>query len=332
MRSWIGLIVRFIAHALVQSLWFLKYCYREVIVLGYKHCSVRIECLLLAKLVIFFALNIAFKNSDANTISVDNSLFNFDSKINFESHRSTFDKSRGLSGASHIQGEYYKGEKKIDGKTESYPGGDLNGIANLRGFSVSQPLYAEQRYMDRASISKFGEIGSSHELENPFNSKSGSTGDFYLYKNLIEDVRVTLSEEVFSKMVWTYFDLKDLDDKVYSTISEYDLKVQSVFGKMQQLIGIDNQINALIIFGANADSGSRNNPSGSANPRGDGDKATLDFSEIGALNAEGQEIGKTGVVFKHFTIKNIAYFLLGVLSVGMVWRGFRFILKQDLSS
>lgn len=214
---------------------------------------------------------------------------------------------------------------------EKSPDKSLSNEPAMEEFSASRSLFIEQDVANRAQDPDLRAM-------DYFQSKMGMPASKYSYadeklafKNLLEQVRFGLGEGVYSKLIWTYYDLKDLDDRIYSSLAGYDLSGAGFLGKLPKFVGVNDQINALIILGYGAPVNGKAGGVESGNNKSSGSKVVLDFSSQNIPVNDDSQSEKARLFFKYFTIKNILYSLLSVLGFGMVWRIFRFFMKQDLS-
>lgn len=201
--------------------------------------------------------------------------------------------------------------------------------------SISRLIFREQENMNRLAQSTFGVQEFSHAGSAEGVEKYSYSDDIFSYKNLLEEVQSGLGEGVYSKLVWTYYDLKDLDERIYASMVRYDLSSSNLLGKFQKFIGVDEQVNAMMVFGSGVGTMGNSIGGGSGENQdansGSSSKVVLDFSQRNFTKIDEVDTGRVQYLLKHLTIKNIAYGLLVLMGVGMVWRIFRFFIKQDLS-
>jgi hypothetical protein len=159
--------------------------------------------------------------------------------------------------------------------------------------------------------------------------------DFFSYKNMLYEVQIGLGDDIYNKLVWTYYDIKDIDDLIYSRMAEYDFNGSDFVGKFRQFVGLDSQMSAMIVLGGRSyDTANMSQPESFLNKIGHkdgGGKVVLDFSYENIPHTDAIETSRIYAMFKYFTIKNCIYFLLSVMGVGMLRRVFRFFIRQDLS-
>lgn len=202
-------------------------------------------------------------------------------------------------------------------------------------YSVSRPIFRQQENINKPTNFSFDARDFSHANAAEVIETYSYSGDVFSYKNLLDEVRTGLGEGVYRKLVWTYYDLKGLDDRIYTSMVGYDLSSSNLLGKFQQFIGVDEHVNAMIVF--NSSVGISGKPVGVGNGenqdsnKSSSSKVVLDFSQRNFARKEEIDTGRLQYILKHLTIKNIIYSLLSLLGVGMIWRMFRFFIKQDLS-
>lgn len=202
-------------------------------------------------------------------------------------------------------------------------------------YSVSRPIFRQQENINKLAKFYFDARDFSHANTVEVIETYNYSDDVFSYKNLLDEVRAGLGEGIYSKLVWTYYDLKDLDDRIYASMVGYDLSSSNLLGKFQQFIGVDEHVNAMIVFkssvgisGKPIGVGSGENQDGN---KSSSSKVVLDFSQHSFARIEEVDTGRLQYILKHLTIKNIVYSLLSLMGVGMVWRLFRFFVKQNLS-
>jgi hypothetical protein len=201
--------------------------------------------------------------------------------------------------------------------------------------SVSRPIFHQQENINKSVQFSVGARDFSHANSAGGIENYSYSDDVLSYKNLLDEVRTGLGEGIYSKLVWTYYDLKDLDERIYASMVVYDLSSSNLLGKLQQFIGVDEHINAMIVFKSSV--GISGKPIGVGNGenqdpnKSSSSKVVLDFSQRNFARKEEVDTGYIQYILKLLTIKNIIYSLLILMGIGMVWRMFRFFVKQDLN-
>ncbi|MBD9360705.1 hypothetical protein [Methylomonas fluvii] len=113
----------------------------------------------------------------------------------------------------------------------------------------------------------------------------------------------------------------------------YDLSGSNLLGKLQQFIGVDENLNAMIVFKSSL--GITGKPDGFGGSKNqdfnNSSKVILDFSQRNFARKEDVDIGRLQYILRYLTIRNIIYGLLGLMGGSMVWRIFRFVIEQDTS-
>jgi len=182
------------------------------------------------------------------------------------------------------------------------------------GFNLNSPVV----YMENKSIG---------------DDKRNDINPVFSYKNIVEDVRVGLGEDVYDKLTWMYYDIKELDTWIYANVMSYDSSENNLMSEFWRFIGVDAQVNAMIIFGGDQTlAGEAAGFQNGVNKGRGGEshtKVVLDLSSQNPVNIEVVENGYFKFVLKYLTIKNVIYFLLSILGAGLFFRVFRFFVKQD---
>ncbi|NOV28426.1 hypothetical protein [Methylomonas sp. ZR1] len=198
--------------------------------------------------------------------------------------------------------------------------------------SISRPIFRQQENINKsAQFSFFVPDFSDADLVRGRGGYNYSD-DVFSSKKLLDELRDSLGEGIYSKLVWTYYDLKDLDSRIYASMVGYDLSGSNLLGKLQQFIGVDENLNAMIVFKSTI--GITPKPEGAGDrinqDSGRNSKVILDFSQRNFARKEEVDTGRLQYILKYLTIKNFVYSLLALMGFGSVWRMFRFFVKQDL--
>ncbi|QBC28708.1 hypothetical protein U737_18340 [Methylomonas sp. LW13] len=198
--------------------------------------------------------------------------------------------------------------------------------------SISRPIFRQQENINKpAQFSFFVPDFSDADLVRGRGGYNYSD-DVFSSKKLLDELRDSLGEGIYSKLVWTYYDLKDLDSRIYASMVGYDLSGSNLLGKLQQFIGVDENLNAMIVFKSSI--GITPKPEGAGDrinqDSGRNSKVILDFSQRNFARKEEVDTGRLQYILKYLTIKNFVYSLLALMGFGSVWRMFRFFVKQDL--
>jgi hypothetical protein len=145
-----------------------------------------------------------------------------------------------------------------------------------------------------------------------------------------DELRLMVGEEVYSKMAWTYLDLKRLDNWIYETTSQFALFSQQALSGNQAVVGLSNQIKAELFFmGLMGSDASRlqSMQLGSQVNVLQTQYETEQAIKIAAADAEIE--GKFFGVLKYLTILNFVYFILAVMAFVYIAKLFRFLVKQQ---
>ncbi|WP_415878905.1 hypothetical protein [Methylomonas sp. TEB] len=201
--------------------------------------------------------------------------------------------------------------------------------------SISRPIFRQQENINKSAQFSFFVPGFSDADLVRERGGYNYSDDVFSSKKLLDELRDSLGEGIYSKLVWTYYDLKDLDSRIYASMVGYDLSGSNLLGKLQQFIGVNEHVNAMIVLGSSV--GVAGQPVGVGNEKNQvannssSSKVVLDFSQRGFFSKDEIDAGRFQIVLRYLTIKNIIYSLLSLMGVGMVWRMFRFFIKQDLN-
>jgi hypothetical protein len=285
-------------------------------------------------LIMMFFLNILPTDSVAMGIQAESSFYSSKAKDDKEKSRIDLDDTKD----SLIDIDAKKDVTKVSGHelgVESSRANDPSIEAAVETSSISRLIFREQVNINRLAhptfgVQEFSDVGSAEGVET-----YSYSDHVFSYKNLLEEVQTGLGEGVYGKLVWTYYDLKDLDDRIYASMVGYDLSAIKLLGKLEQFIGVDSQVNAMIVFGSGGgimgkSIGVGNGENQDAN-KSSNSKVILDFSQRSVAEKNEVDTGRFQFILKHLTIKSFIYSLLILMGVGMAWRMFRFFIKQDLS-
>lgn len=145
-----------------------------------------------------------------------------------------------------------------------------------------------------------------------------------------DELRLMVGEEVYSKMAWTYLDLKRLDNWIYETTSQFALFSQQALSGNQAVVGLSNQIKAELFFmGLMGSDASRlqHMQMGSQVDVLQTQYETEQAIKIAAANAEIE--GRFYGILKYLTIMNFVYLILAVMALVYLAKLFSFLVKQQ---
>lgn len=200
-------------------------------------------------------------------------------------------------------------------------------------FPTSQAMTSGQQVGNLGFSANFPGAYLENEAANGNNLNDNNPG--FSYKNLFEDVRTGLGEDVYGKLTWIYYDIKEFDALIYSNLMVYDSKISNLAGEFWKFIGVDAQVSAMIIFGDgqmfSGDAAGSHHAINQGRGGESHNKVVLDLSAQNPVNIDVVENGYFKFILKYLTIRNVVYVLLGILGAGLIMRVFKFFVKQDLS-
>lgn len=283
--------------------------------------------------IFIFLISLFARNVVAADIGVWNHVVAAGAKIGLEKQPVVPEK--GVEVDAAIDGKKNSAVKSQDLSGEgSGENSALNGLS-VKGGGISKPIFEEQEGISKELNSKLDNKSFYPVKKNQDLKKYNFQDDFFSYKNMLYEVQIGLGDEIYDKLVWTYYGIKDIDDLIYSRMAEYNFNGSDFVGKFRQFVGLDSQMSAMIVLGGRsydaANMSQFENFSNKTNHKDGGGKVVLDFSYENISHADAIEISRIYAIFKYLTIKNFIYFLLGVMGISMLRRVFRFFIKQDLS-
>ncbi len=149
-----------------------------------------------------------------------------------------------------------------------------------------------------------------------------------MFKQINEDLRTTVGEDMYAKMVWAYRDVKELDNWIYATIDQSGLFAQGSF-----LMNLNEQLFA----GLTTTDEARGNLEASENSFNDWQKGlqTQQAREVKsvldkeALRANMENQSVFYIYLQYLTPLNFIYFTLVIAALFYGGRFFRFMLSQQ---
>lgn len=156
------------------------------------------------------------------------------------------------------------------------------------------------------------------------------------YEDVLDSVRDTIGDTTYSKLLWTYYDIKEIDNLIYAKMAQYDFSRSVVAEGYRGINGLNHQFGATIMVSnpLAVPSGNAMFQDDIAKPvQGSNGKVVLNITEQNLGNIERETIDNSYFAFilRIMTIKNIIYAMLTVFTSGLLLRVFRFFIKQDLS-
>lgn len=206
------------------------------------------------------------------------------------------------------------GEKHFRRNGRIFGNGDAQGFNNYPNLNGSLSM--------ADSSSAFGTYEEANKLY----------GGYDLVDMFREEIRAKMEDDVYEKAVWTYAEIKDMNNWINSTMAQYGFGQGALPGKQEySIVGLDGLLNVMAIFQQNDSTGLFLQDDGNKflNTGASGDKALLieDYQDRQA-DAQGFE-SKFYVIFKYLTIINIIYAFLGMAFVVIVIKAFKFLVRQQ---
>ncbi|OAI11870.1 hypothetical protein A1355_15360 [Methylomonas koyamae] len=200
--------------------------------------------------------------------------------------------------------------------------------------AMTQALLVEQRRMEALMTGHVAQnsLPGQSDIHDRFQQVYGLAIEAPAYDQLLNDIRSQIGEETYSRLLWTYFDIKALDVSINARLAEYDQALRQWMQDTQQRWGLDQRFAFLGVselenrMEVSTDLG----PVPILSPTHAGGKAVLDIRQNPNGVAEGgiNEDGFVARLIKLFTIKNFVLLSLVVFSLGLLFRGFRFLVRQ----
>ncbi|OAI18560.1 hypothetical protein A1507_09405 [Methylomonas koyamae] len=222
---------------------------------------------------------------------------------------------------------------RVDKLGEPEPGHDT---------SLSRVALLQQGYVTIDSVLA-GRMTRPSAYQAGFARESGlgvppyfHSGVEIFYEDVLDSVRDTIGDTVYSKLLWTYYDIKEIDNLIYAKMAQYDFSRSVVAEGYRGINGLNHQFGASIMVG-----NSLGVSNGNAMFQDDMVKAVSGSNEKAVLNIPEQNFGNIehdtidnsyfAFILRIRTITNIIYAMLAVFLSGLLLRVFRFFIKQDLS-
>lgn len=147
-----------------------------------------------------------------------------------------------------------------------------------------------------------------------------------------DELRLMVGEDVYGKMVWTYRDLKRLDNWIYETASHFALFGQQSMSGSHRIVGLSNQLKADLFF-----LGLIGSDKGQLETLRPGSRYDALSLQTVALTGQTGPIAATGTVIEgrffgileYLTILNFVYLILAVMALVYLAKLFNFLVKQQ---
>lgn len=162
---------------------------------------------------------------------------------------------------------------------------------------------------------------------NQFANQNPGYDDFI--GEIHDELRLMVGEEVYAKMVWTYLDIKRLDNWIYETTSQLALFSQQTLGS-EGIVGLSNQLKADLFFLGLMGSDSGRITSAPPGGRIDAIQAMAVAEQVNQVVTTGTVLeGKFFGILKYLTILNFVYLILTVIALIYTAKLFNFLVKQQ---
>jgi hypothetical protein len=156
------------------------------------------------------------------------------------------------------------------------------------------------------------------------------------YAQMRDDLRALVGDEVYSKMIWAYQDLKEMDASVYAELSEYEVMVQEWLIEVQEIFGLNDQLRAELVLPDTPDAEDSRLRVAAIESHHDvaednlasrlkADRLNQDIAR--AVDFENQS--KLFQIIKYLTIKNLFYLLLSIVGAVYFAKFFKFLVRQQ---
>lgn len=235
-----------------------------------------------------------------------------------ESKNKEFDLSQNESAYAFIK-DIKKSEPIgfIDHMPENVPQAGPNTARQFDGFNSSKSHFVSN------AASRVG----SYEGVNKIYDDGGSFSDRFR-----EEIRTELGENVYEKAVWTYDEIKGVDNWINVTMAHYGFGADSLLGNRKYSIeGLDGLLNVMVIFQQEDSVGLFSEGDGNKlrNIGAGGDKAFLNEGyQDRSVGVQAKESRFSGIL-KYLTIINLIYSFSAMIFVGIVARLFKLVVRQQ---
>ncbi len=154
------------------------------------------------------------------------------------------------------------------------------------------------------------------------------------FTQMRDDLRLMVGDEMYSRMVWSYWDVKQLDNLIYAEMSQYDLLVQQWLADAQDIFGLNDQLRANLVLPGTTDSEAGRLRLASLNRQ----HAHLQQTLSAGLSADKlDQVRMTGfdnqslffMFYQYLTFRNFFYMISSLLGFVYVARLFKFLLRQQ---
>jgi hypothetical protein len=274
----------------------------------------------------------------------------FDGKNKTDTQQGIYanDKNSSQSQSSSFEGGKNFGDGKVESKAKEFDFQSESAYALIKDIKKYEPIgiidHSAEKFPQTGlnKTRQFDGLGSS---KSPFMSGALSgigsyervnklyEGDGYNFSDRFQEgIRTELGEGVYEKAVWTYAEIKGVDNWINSTMAQYGFGEGSLLGKQKySIVGLDGLLNVMVILqqGDGASLVSKDDGNALWQTEGSGDKAFLIEGNQDRLAIARVQDSKFSIIFKYLTIINLIYSFLGMVFVVVVVGVFRFLVRQQ---
>lgn len=199
--------------------------------------------------------------------------------------------------------------------------------------NLPQERVNKSRQFDSLSSNKLPFMSNMLSSDDSYEGINKNYGDGYNFSDRFRDgIRAELGEDVYEKAVWTYTEIKDLDDWINSTVAQYGFDEGSQLGKQKySIVGLDGLLNVMAVFHQN--DGIRFIPESDGNKflgtEDRGDKVLLSENYQDRFANVQVRDSKFAIIFKYLSLVNLAYFFSFMIFFGIIARGFKILVREQ---
>ena len=151
-----------------------------------------------------------------------------------------------------------------------------------------------------------------------------------LFDLLHDQARLMLGEEVYAKIAWTYFDLKQVDEWIYSTTSQISLDGYQRFFPFSSLFRLDEHLQAGVVLGtAEQKQWLNQNNTATLGLGSQSAQAVLADYQKSIANVDRDNDSFFFSILKYLTILNLLYGMLAGLALVFLGKGFNFLIRLN---
>ncbi|QPK61924.1 hypothetical protein IVG45_13755 [Methylomonas sp. LL1] len=151
-----------------------------------------------------------------------------------------------------------------------------------------------------------------------------------LFDQLHDEARLMVGEEIYAKMVWTYSDIKELDNWIYSSMSQYDLLADQSQAGAKAVSGLNQQLTAELVFlGLKGSDGPVLAGKGSTNVVNLESRRSMPGYAEPMLVSDSESQNAFLFILKYLTIANFLYLMVSVMAAVSLAKAFNFFIRQE---